>query len=168
MGWASGTNSVATLRQYQGKKSVMLIHKGGNTIMASQSNPYEFFSSMMKNLTVDRDALLSSHRKNIEALTEATKMASDVMRSLTQMQQQYVKQAFESMSSMVKENVNKGVNQDTFKQQAESFKNHMNQSLEHGVTVASVVSKSQKQLYEMMKDHVNQHVESFQKKAKPN
>jgi hypothetical protein len=135
--------------------------------MASQPNPYEFFSSMMKNLTVDRDTLLSNHRKNIEALTEASKVASDVMRSVTQLQQQYVKQVFESMSSMMKETVNKGVNQDAFKQQAEKFKNHINQSLEHGVTVASVVSKSQKQIYDMMKDHVNQNVESLQKKQKP-
>lgn len=134
--------------------------------MASQSNPYEFFSEMMKNKTVDREQMISNHRKNIEALTQATKVASEMMRSVTQLQQQYIKQAFESMSSMMKDTMNQDKTQDRLKQHADTLKNRMNQSLEHGVTVSSMISKSQKQIYDMMKDHVNHNMESFRQKNK--
>ena len=48
--------------------------------------------------TLDKEAMMNSHKKNMEALTEANKMAIEVMKSLAHLQSQYVKQTFEDIS----------------------------------------------------------------------
>lgn len=50
---------------------------------------------------------MASHRKNLDALTEANKMAIAVMKSIAQLQGQYLKQTFEDFSTSLKEKVEK-------------------------------------------------------------
>lgn len=135
-------------------------------------NHFEKFTETMKHFVGDRDARLhahqkhmESHKKNIEALTQANKMAAEVMRNVTELQQQYIKQAFESMTGMMKDSLQNGVNQDSWKKHTEHLKEHMNRSVDHGTTIANVLTKSHKDIYETMKGRVAEHMEELKATA---
>ncbi len=132
--------------------------------MAGRQNPFEFLTSAMKNMGMDRDTMIENQRKNIEAFNDMSKKAMEVMRSVSQMQQQYIKQSFDNLASMMKDAMAGGMTQETFKKNAESLKNHMTQSVDHGMTVASKLSESHKELYEKMKGQVTEHMKKAAEK----
>lgn len=145
---------------------------GQNQQKPKSENHFEKFTETMKSFAGDRDAYLhahqkhmESHKKNIETLTEANKMALEVMRNVAELQQQYIKQAFESFSGMMKESMQNGVNQDSWKKHTEQLKDHMNRSVDHGTTVANMLSKSHKEVYEKMKGRVADHMQELKQTA---
>lgn len=126
-------------------------------------NPFQMFTESMKNFAGDRDSMIANHKKNIEALTEANKMAVEVMRNITQLQQQYIKQAFDSISGMMKDVMQNGMNQESWKKHTDQLKKHMNESIDHGVKVTTVLTKSQKDIYENMKARASEHLDEIKK-----
>ena len=128
-------------------------------------NHFEKAKETMKNFVGDRETMLHHHKKNIDALTEANKMAVEVMRNVTQLQQQYIKQAFESMSSMMKESTQHGVHKEAWKKHTERLKEHLTRSIDHGTNVAGVIAKSHKDMYEHVKSHVAEHMKDAKKSS---
>lgn len=120
-------------------------------------NPFEGMQDMMKDMSkkfvgnLDKESMMMSHRKNMEALTEANRMAVEVMKSIAQLQSQYVKQTFEDMASAMKETMSHPpVSKDALSAHAGHVKAHVEKAAKHGSTVASQISKSQKEIFDLM------------------
>lgn len=126
-------------------------------------NHFEKAKENMKNFMGDRETRLHHHKKNIEALGETNKMATEVMRNVAQLQQQYIKQAFEGMSSMMKESAQHGVKKDAWQKHTEHLKEHITRSIDHRTNVAGVIAKSHKDMYEHIKGHVAEHMKDVKK-----
>lgn len=135
------------------------------TMANNQSNPFEMWMDSMKNVTSGRDSLLSSYRKNMEALTETNKMVMETMRSATQLQQQYIKQAFSDLSSMMKEAMTAGNQHELWQKNSQHMKHQIDHTLDHGVQVANLLSQSHKEMCQAMKSHFEEQVADVKKHA---
>ncbi len=132
--------------------------------MAHKANPAEFLKETMKKMSMDRESMLASQKKNMESITEASKMAADIMKNLSQLQQQYMKEAFENMSTMMKDMMSHGATQEGWKKHTENLKKHLSHAVDHGATVAAVISKSHKDAYTSMKEHIADHMKAAAEK----
>lgn len=121
---------------------------------SGQGNPFEFMMSSMKSapMMFNKEEIMMSHRKNIEALTEANKMALDVMKNVAQLQQQYIKQAFETMTTMMREVMAAPMNHENhMSKNSEHMKKHLNAAVDHTANVAKMFTKTHKDIHEKMK-----------------
>lgn len=125
-------------------------------------NPFDFMASF-KNMMQGKEDMLASQRKNIEALSEANRMAVDVIKNIAQLQQQYIKQTFETISGMMGEMMANPQSQETWKKSAETVQDQFNRSVQHGVNVTQVLSKSHKDIYDSMRNSLSQQMENVKK-----
>lgn len=100
----------------------------------------------------DKEKLLKKHRKNIEALTEANKMAVEVMQSLTQLQSQYMKKTFEDMTSMMQGMMSNSNQTNPAEKHTAVVKNHIDRTMEHGKAVASTLAQTHRNIYELFQN----------------
>lgn len=125
-------------------------------------NPFEDIQEKMKSLGgkiphLDREAMMNSHKKNMEALTEANRMAVEVMKSIAQLQTQYVKQTFEDMSSIMKDMfVHPPMSKESVEKQSDHLKNQTNKAFEHGANISATLAKSQKEIFDIMHSRYNE------------
>lgn len=131
-----------------------------------QTSPFEFFRENMRNMMESRDSRFSMHKQHMDALSEAQKTAMDVVKSISQMQQQYMKQTFDSVTSMMKDMMTQGMGPDMFSKYGENIKKYMNHSIDYGVNLAEMLGKSQKDICNSMKDTVEDRVRASMKKDK--
>ena len=119
-------------------------------------NPFQKVQENLKNLAskipvLDKDALMSSHKRNMEALTEANKMALEVMKTIANMQSQYVKQTFEDMSSIMRDVFS---HPSSSKEAVEKHSTHtkiqVEKAFEHGSNVTTTLAKTQKEIFDLM------------------
>ena len=113
-------------------------------------NPFQSMQDMMKDMSqkmtgnMDKESMMMSHRKNMEALTEANRMAVEVMKSITQLQSQYVKQTFEDFSSVMKDaGAHPPVSKEAMTNHAGHVKSQMEKAMSHGSNVAQTLANSQ-------------------------
>ncbi|MBX9976912.1 MAG: phasin family protein [Alphaproteobacteria bacterium] len=132
--------------------------------MAHKANHAEFLKDTMKKMSMDRQSRLESHKKKVESITEASKKAADIMKNLSQLQQQYMKEAFESMTNMMKDMMSHGATQEGMQKHTENLKKHLSHAIDHGTTVASVISKTHKDAFETVKQHVAEHMKATAEK----
>lgn len=118
-------------------------------------NPINMGIEMMKSFAktgqaINKEALMASHKKNLEALTEANKTAVEVMKSISQLQTQYLKQAFEDMTAMFRETAtSKADPKASWESHSEKMKHHISSAVEHGSAIASELLNSQKKMQEI-------------------
>lgn len=126
----------------------------GEKVMAQ--NPFESIQDKMKSLgskipQLDKEAMMNSHKKNLEALTEANKMAVEVMKSITQLQSQYVKQTFEDMSSIMKDMLsNAPMSKESVSKHSIHLKDQATKAFEHTTNISATLAKSQKEIFDLM------------------
>jgi len=120
-------------------------------------NPFQSMQDMMKDMSqkmsgkIDKESMMMSHRKNMEALTEANRMAIEVMKSISQLQSQYVKQTFEDFSSVMKDAMaHPPASKEALNAHAGHIKTHMEKAMNHGSTVAKTLSESHKGIFDIM------------------
>lgn len=120
-------------------------------------NPFQSMQDMMKDMSqkikgnMDKESMMISHRKNMEALTEANRMAVEVMKSITQLQSQYVKQTFEDFSSIMKDKTaHPPASKEAISAHSEHIKSRMEKAANHGTNVASTIKNSQKEIFDIM------------------
>ena len=107
---------------------------------------------------VDHEAVLVGHKKNLEALTDANKMAVEVMKSISELQGQFVRQTFEDMNTMIRENMSyKPGEKKDFSVSADSFKNSIQKAVEHAGKVGEVLKKSGSEIHAHLKNHMEEH-----------
>lgn len=120
-------------------------------------NPFQNMQDMMKDMSqkmtgnIDKESMMMSHRKNMEALTEANRMAVEVMKSIAQLQSQYVKQTFEDMTSIMKDAMaHPPASKEAVAKHTGHVKSHVEKAVEHGSNIASTLAKSQKEIFDLM------------------
>ena len=132
---------------------------------AKNSNPFaemfKTFAEMRSNMSMDKETMLESHRKNMEALTEANKMAADVMQNMAKLQSQYIKKTFDDMNSMVKENMSANTNQHAWEKHAQRAKEQWNYAMEHGTKLTEAMSKHGNEFYSKMSKRVSDSLDDF-------
>lgn len=127
-------------------------------------NPFGNMADMFKNMPkmpqIDKETMMKSHKKNLDALNEANKMAVEVMKSITQLQSQYMKQAFEDFATMMKDFMGKANAKDAMKESVEKHshhvKNHVTRAMEHGANITNTLAKTQKEIFEIMHNRYNE------------
>jgi phasin family protein len=112
------------------------------------ANMGEMFKHMPK---VDKEEMMKSHRKNIEALSEAHTKAVDVMKSISQLQNEYMKKAFEDFSSSMKDAM-KSKGKEAVEKHTTNVKAHLTNAVEHGKTISTTLAKTQKEIFDLMHD----------------
>lgn len=126
-------------------------------------NPFESMTDMLKDIqknamgSMNSEALMKSHRRNLEALTEANHMAVEVMKSIAKMQSQYIKQSFEDMSSIMKGVVaqpkgEKPAMKDVLNRNADIVKDQVHRAFEHSSNVTDLISRSQREMFDRMQE----------------
>ncbi|WP_010302780.1 phasin family protein [Candidatus Odyssella thessalonicensis] len=120
-------------------------------------NPFQSMQDMMKDMSqkmasgIDKESMMLSHRKNMEALTEANRMAIEVMKSITQLQSQYVKQTFEDMASIMKDSMaHPPASKEAVAKHANHVKSQVEKAVSHSKNVAGTIANSQKEIFDLM------------------
>jgi hypothetical protein len=137
---------------------------------SGQGNPFEFLMNSMKSapMMINKEEIMMSHRKNIEALTEANKMALDVMKNVAQLQQQYIKQAFETMTTMMREVMAAPMNHEGhMSKNSEHMKKHLTTAVDHTASVVNIIAKTHKDIHEKMKGRFSECTKEMQSMHKP-
>ncbi|MBW8308936.1 MAG: phasin family protein [Candidatus Paracaedibacteraceae bacterium] len=117
-------------------------------------------SKVMGNM--DKESMMMSHRKNMEALTEANRMAVEVMKSIAQLQSQYVKQTFDDMASVMKDAMaHPPVSKEAMTKHSDHVKSHVEKAVGHSSNVASTLAKSQKEIFDLMHKRYNDGLEEM-------
>ncbi|AIK96021.1 phasin family protein [Candidatus Odyssella acanthamoebae] len=120
-------------------------------------NPFQNMQDMVKDMSskvmgnMDKESMMMSHRKNMEALTEANRMAVEVMKSIAQLQSQYVKQTFDDMASIMKDAMaHPPVSKEAVAKHTDHVKSHVEKVVGHSSNVAGAIAKSQKEIFDLM------------------
>jgi phasin family protein len=117
---------------------------GDNSDMFNKFSDFKNMSDLF-----DKEKIMKSHRKNIEALTEANKMAVDVLKSLAQLQSQYMKKSFEDMTNMIQGSMKTGDKANPTEKHATAIKGHIDRTLEHSQAITSTLAQSHRDIYQL-------------------
>ena len=127
---------------------------------------FKAFAADMKKPTVDREALMSNHRKNLDAINDANKMAVQVVKMIADLQSQYVRQTFDDMNAMVRElSASKPSADNQWESHASKIKEAMTRAIDHSTSIANVMVKSNSEISGKMKNHFNDHLDGMKEKA---
>lgn len=110
----------------------------------------EMFQKFSKMPGMDKDAVMASHKKNLEALTEANKMAVEVMKSISQLQTQYIKQTFEDMSAIMQNITSASSSQATLAQHSQNVKDQLSRIMDHGTNISNTMKNGQREILDIM------------------
>lgn len=119
-------------------------------------------SEMVKNASkkmpeMDREAMIKSHRRNMEALTEANKTALEVMKSIAQLQSQYIKQTFEDFASIMKDSIaNPPAAKDAVEKHTSHAKDQFTRAWEHGNAITTTLAQSNKEIFDIMHSRMSE------------
>lgn len=133
-----------------------------NHFQKVQETMKETVKNISKKMPVlDKEAMMNSHKKNMEALAEANKMAVEVMKSIAQLQSQYVKQTFEDMTSLMRDTM---ASPKPTKEAVEKHSNHVKdqvqKAFDHNATITATLAKSQKEIFDVMHARYHENAKS--------
>jgi hypothetical protein len=120
------------------------------------NNPFAAWKQLM-----DKDSSMGHHKKNLEAMAEASKVAADVVKSIAQLQSEYVKQTFEDMNKMMGELMSAPAHKADFTKHSGKVSEHMHRSTEHAKAVANKIAQSQKHAFEIMQGRAKAGMEAM-------
>ena len=96
----------------------------------------------MKLPMVDMDAIMASQRKNIEALTNANKLAFEGIQAVARRQADVMRQMMEEMSGMISDMMSAGTPEEKVARQADLAKQTFEKILSNMKELAEMLSKS--------------------------
>ncbi len=112
---------------------------------------------------VDHEAVMSGHKKNLEALSDASKMAVEVMQSIAKLQGQFVRQTFEDLNKMIRDNMSHKPGEPVnFAASADCMKNSMQKAVEHAGKVGEILKISGGHIHAHLKNHAEEHLAEMQ------
>lgn len=89
---------------------------------------------------------LNTHAKTMETMTSMNRLASDVMRSISSMQTDYMQQLFQDMQDIMKA-----------QHAPEKISQIFAKTTEHGVKIADITTKAHKEAVTLIHEHVQAH-----------
>ncbi len=135
----------------------------------AQSNPFSMFGEMdlekmMKEFKmpgVDVDALMTSQRKNLEAIGEANKVAMEGMQAVATRQAEIMREAMEEMAKATKDLSAIGSPQEASGKQADAAREAFEKAVANMRELAEMVAKSNGEAFEVVNRRMNEGLEEF-------
>lgn len=125
----------------------------------------EMFNEFVNMGVFDKEKVMKSHRKNIEALTEANKTAVEVLKSLTQLQSQYMKKSFEDMTSLMQGMMNPGAPRNPLEAQTTAIKNQIDRTLEHNRAITTTLADSHQEIYKIFNNRISSGIQDVKESS---
>ena len=108
----------------------------------------------------DKASKFANQRKNMESLTEANKMAIEVLKSISKLQSQYIRQTFEDMNEMMKDMIKIKTKED-WEKQTDKMKDGMEKATEHGKNLMGILSQSNHSIFDVMQKRAFENFEEI-------
>lgn len=102
---------------------------------------------------MDKDRMMNQHKKTVEILSDANKMAVEIVKSLSTLQTQFMRQSFEDFSSMMKEISAAPMSPESWKNQAGHMKDSMSKVVDHSSNMSNMMIKTNNDLYNKFQNH---------------
>jgi len=99
---------------------------------------------------VDVETLVASQRKNIEALTQANKLAFEGIQALFKRQVEIARQSIEESATVARQLVEAGTPQDKAVRQTELTKEAFEQALANARELSEIIAKSNSEAFELL------------------
>lgn len=130
-------------------------HNYNDTYQQSGNPAMDMFKAFAQQgkTMMDRDAMINNHRKNLDAMNDASKTAMDLLKSVTTLQNQYVRQAFEDFNTMLRDMVQTPQTPEQLEKQASRLKESMTKAMDHTSNVANIVVKTNSDFYKKVQNH---------------
>lgn len=132
--------------------------------MSQQQNPFSSFS--MPNFGIDKEVVMENYKKNMNAISEASKTAAEVSKTLSQLQMQFVNTMMEDMKGWVKGFDMFKIDEKDMKKGANSAKDNVSKAFDHSMKMAETLTKGQKDIYDKFKSRFDESMEDV-KSASP-
>jgi phasin family protein len=91
---------------------------------------------------LDFEALMASGRRNIEALTQANQFAIEAVQAVARRQMEMTRQTLDDASTLWRDLVQPGPNEDRFAKHTEYAKQVLEKSLAHGREITTLAAKA--------------------------
>lgn len=108
---------------------------------------------------VDVDSLVSSQRKNIEALTQANKLAFDGLQAVVKRQAEILRQAIDEATQATKDIAEPGSPQDKAAKQTELAKEVFERSLSNMRELSEMIAKANSEAFDLLNKRFTQSLE---------
>ena len=99
---------------------------------------------------VDVESVVSSQRKNIEALTQANKLAFEGVQAVFKRQVEIIRQSLEEGAAVAKEMVEAGTPQDKAIRQTELAKDTFERALANARELSEIIAKSNSEAFDLL------------------
>ncbi len=136
--------------------------KAQNSSFSTNDMLKDFAAKMPK---VDREEVLNSHRKNLEALSEAQKMAFEVVKNIAQLQAQFVRQTFEEMNESMREIIHNPTSREKLSAHVDTVKKTISKAVDHHSNLSDILLKSNLDVYKLVQKRFKDHAESLKKRT---
>ena len=133
--------------------------------MTETTNPFRDLEEMLKQWKVpgvDPEAMLASYRKNMDALTEAGRVATEGMKALAERQTQIMREAMETLRGATSELSSVKDPQEFATKQAELAKQAFEKASANMKELADMVLKANTASFEVMQARMNQGMAELQ------
>ncbi len=118
---------------------------------------FEKFSDFAKASKPNHAKIMENHKKNLEALSDANKIAADVMKSLAKMQSEFVKQTFEDINAMMRNAMTQKPGQPIdVSNYSDVIQHSLQRTADHAKNVRSTLSNSGKEIHAKVKDRLEE------------
>lgn len=110
---------------------------------------------------VDVDTLVSSQRKNIEALTQANKLAYEGLQAVVKRQVEILRQSVDEVAQATKGITEQGSPQDKAAKQAELTKEVFERSLSNMRELSEMIAKANSEAFELLNKRFTQNLDDL-------
>ncbi|MES2608525.1 MAG: phasin family protein [Pseudomonadota bacterium] len=144
-----------TKKEESNQEQASSAHNYNDTYKSSGNPAMDMFKSFAQQgkTAMDRDTMVNKHRKNLDAMNDASKTAMDLLKSVTNLQNQYARQAFEEFNTMLRDMVQTPQTSEQLKKQASRLKESMTKAMDHTSNVANIVVKTNSDFYKKAQNH---------------
>ena len=140
-----------------------------------EKNPFDVFSSldlesMMKQFQIpgmDTSSMVASQKRNMEAITEANRVAAEGMQALAKRQMEFAQQAFDEMREAYQGFGAVENPQEAAQKQGELVQESFGKAVTNLREMAEMVAQSNSEAFEVVNQRMNESMEEFKSLLKP-
>jgi phasin family protein len=114
----------------------------------------------------DVEGLMSTQRKNIEALTQANQLAVESVQAVTRRQVELARQAFDEAQAVLREFTQPTAPEDRIAKNAELAKQAFEKGIANARELGEMMSKAQSEAFDVIAKRVTESLDEFREQAK--
>lgn len=108
---------------------------------------------------VDMEVVVSTQRKNVEALTKANQLALEGFQAVARRQAEIVRQGFHEASSLMRDLISSKTQEDRVAVQTDAAKKVMETALVNARELAELVTKAQNEAFDVLNKRVGESID---------